>query len=144
MSPEVAKGVRLATCIVRRGADRFDLLIVAEVHEFGRSKTFRGWVPASLSLGLVMVPSGAVTMTARWWSDPSAMSFSIEEVLCKGLSEALIAFGYSREFLPPLGASRSYISSGWQTEVARKVETAGIICIAVGKSTSLLWLIFYS
>jgi hypothetical protein len=50
------------------------------------------------------------------------------------------SIGRPGERLPPLGASRDYISHGdWKTPVAKLIERAGSLVFVLGESESLLW-----
>jgi hypothetical protein len=73
--------------------------------------------------------------------DDGAVPATLESALVDRLSRRgpVIAVGRPDENLPPLGASREYVTGDWQQRVRQFISEAAIIVAILNKTPGLLW-----
>jgi threonine/homoserine/homoserine lactone efflux protein len=73
--------------------------------------------------------------------DEQGLPVTLEEVLVERLARhgPVIAVGSPGERLPPIGASREYVSGDWRARVTQLIDNAGVIVVLLDRTPGLLW-----
>ncbi len=73
--------------------------------------------------------------------DDDALPATLEDALVDRLSQRgpVISVGKPGESLPPLGASREYVTGDWQQRVRQLISEATIVVAILDKTPGLLW-----